>query len=109
MLARVTRGVVHKRWSPRHHYLHTLPQTAEVVVVGGGVVGASTAYHLTKQGVGQGVVLLESEKLTAGTTWHSAAMLNTLRGNIIEAQLVNHTKYLASEELEVRCQVSMAS
>ena len=87
--------------SVRKKSLHTLPQSADVVVVGGGVVGASTAYHLAKQGAGAGVVLLEADKLTCGTTWHSAAMLNTLRGNIIEAQLVNHTKYLASEVLEV--------
>ena len=86
----------------RHDHLHTVPQSADVVVVGGGVVGASTAFHLAQQGAGSGVVLLEADKLTCGTTWHSAAMLNTLRGNIIEAQLVNHTKYLASEVLEVR-------
>ena len=105
MLVRVTRAL-HRKWlvglpGVQHHHLHTLPHDADVVVVGGGVVGASTAYHLTKQGLGPGLVLLEAEKLTAGTTWHSAAMLNTLRGNIIEAQLVNHTKYLASQELEV--------
>jgi len=74
-------------------------------VVGGGAVGASTAYHLAKIGAGAGVLLLEGEKLTAGTTWHSAAMLNTLRFNIIEAKLVNHTKRLVSH-LEAETGVS---
>jgi len=82
-----------------------LPKEAKVVVVGGGAVGASTAYHLAKIGAGAGVLLLEGEKLTAGTTWHSAAMLNTLRFNIIEAKLVNHTKRLVSH-LEAETGVS---
>jgi len=76
-----------------------------VVVVGGGAVGASTAYHLAMRGAGDGVLLLEGEKLTAGTTWHSAAMLNTLRFGIIEAKLVNHTKRLVSH-LEAETGVS---
>ena len=46
-----------------------LPASAEVVVVGGGIVGASIAYHLTKRGV-HDVVVLERHQLTAGTTWH---------------------------------------
>jgi len=90
----------------RQEAVHTAPDHADVVVVGGGVVGASTAFHLTSLGAGTGTVLLEAHKLTSGTTWHSAAMLNTLRGNIIEAQLVNHTKYLASEVLEESTGVS---
>ena len=83
---------------------HSLPANAEVVVVGGGVVGASTAYHLSKMGAGPGVLLLESDKITCGTTWHSAAMLNTLRSNVVEAKLVNYTKMLASQILEVNAQ-----
>ena len=49
---------------------------AEVVVVGGGVVGASIMYHLTKHGCSD-VVMLERSKLTAGSTWHAAGLLVT--------------------------------
>jgi dimethylglycine dehydrogenase len=47
---------------------------ARVVVIGGGVVGVSTLYHLTKKGW-KDVVLLERSELTAGSTWHAAGLL----------------------------------
>lgn len=47
------------------------PRAAEVVVVGGGSLGCQTTYHLAKQGVSS-VVLLERDRLTSGTTWHTA-------------------------------------
>lgn len=47
------------------------PPSAEVVVVGGGSLGCQTIYHLAKQGV-TNVVLLERDRLTSGTTWHTA-------------------------------------
>ena len=47
---------------------------ARVVVIGGGVVGVSTLYHLTKKGWSD-VVLLERTELTAGSTWHAAGLL----------------------------------
>ena len=75
-------------------------QSADYVVVGGGVAGASTAYHLAKLGMGGATVLLEGDKLTSGTTWHSAAMLNTLRSDVVDATLTQYTKTLASEVLE---------
>jgi glycine/D-amino acid oxidase-like deaminating enzyme len=74
-----------------------VPPDAEVVVVGGGAVATSTAFHLARGGAGRGVLLLEAEKLTAGTTWHSAAMVNSLRFGIVEAKLVNHTKQLIGQ------------
>jgi len=49
-----------------------LPRSADVVVIGGGVIGASTAYHLAATGIGR-VVLLERDRLGCGTSWHSAA------------------------------------
>ncbi len=54
------------------------PAQAQVVVVGGGIAGASTAYHLAKLGCTD-VVLLEQGKLTCGTTWHAAGLVGQLR------------------------------
>ena len=55
-----------------------VPTQAQVVIVGGGIAGASTAYHLTKLGVTD-VVLLEQGKLTCGTTWHAAGLVGQTR------------------------------
>jgi glycine cleavage system aminomethyltransferase T/glycine/D-amino acid oxidase-like deaminating enzyme len=54
------------------------PRFAQVVIVGGGIAGASTAYHLAKLGCTD-VVLLEQGKLTCGTTWHAAGLVGQLR------------------------------
>ena len=69
-----------------------LPSHAEVVVIGGGVMGCSTLYHLTKDGVSD-CVLLERNKLTSGTTWHSAAQVRALRST---QNLTNLIKYSIS-------------
>jgi len=53
-----------------------VPAEANVVVVGGGIIGTSVAYHLAKLGVPE-VVLLERDRLTSGTTWHAAGLINT--------------------------------
>jgi heterotetrameric sarcosine oxidase gamma subunit len=53
-----------------------IPQRAQVVVIGGGAIGTSVAYHLTKLGVND-VVLLERKELTAGTTWHAAGLITS--------------------------------
>jgi glycine/D-amino acid oxidase-like deaminating enzyme len=50
-----------------------LPKRARVVIVGGGVIGCSVAYHLAKLGWND-VVLLERKQLTSGTTWHAAGL-----------------------------------
>ena len=54
-----------------------LPSSSKVVVIGGGVIGCSVAYHLTKFGWND-VVLLERDQLTSGTTWHAAGLVSQL-------------------------------
>jgi 4-methylaminobutanoate oxidase (formaldehyde-forming) len=58
----------------------TLPTQARIVIVGGGIAGCSTAYHLAKLGVTD-VLLLEQGKLTSGTTWHAAGLIGQMRPN----------------------------
>ena len=57
-----------------------LPNHAQTVIVGGGIVGCSTAYHLAKMGRTD-VLLLEQGKLTSGTTWHAAGLVGQMRPN----------------------------
>ncbi len=52
----------------------SLPSHAQVVIIGGGVIGCSVAYHMTKLGW-RDIVLLEKSQLTAGTTWHAAGLI----------------------------------
>ncbi|HEY0520930.1 MAG TPA: FAD-binding oxidoreductase, partial [Ilumatobacteraceae bacterium] len=54
----------------------SLPQRARVVVIGGGVIGCSVAYHLAHMGCAD-VVVVERDKLTSGTTWHAAGLMVT--------------------------------
>src|SRR6202020_2286837 len=67
-----------------------LPSRARVVVVGGGVIGCSVAYHLTKMGWSD-IVLLERKQLTSGTTWHAAGLVGQLRESINMTQLARYT------------------
>ena len=57
-----------------------LPGHAQIIIVGGGIVGCSTAYHLAKAGKTD-VLLLEQGKLTSGTTWHAAGLVGQMRPN----------------------------
>jgi glycine cleavage system T protein len=66
------------------------PARARVVIVGGGVIGCSVAYHLTKMGWSD-VVLLERKQLTSGTTWHAAGLVGQLRQSINMTQLARYT------------------
>ena len=53
----------------------SMKSQAKVVVIGGGVVGVGTLYHLAKKGWGDEVVLIEKAELTSGSTWHAAGLL----------------------------------
>jgi dimethylglycine dehydrogenase len=64
--------------------------STQVVVIGGGVVGASVLYHLTEAGWTD-VVLLERKQLTAGSTWHAAGGMHTLNGDPNVARLQQYT------------------
>lgn len=67
-----------------------LPRKARVVIIGGGVIGCSIAYHLTKIGWDD-VVLLERRQLTSGTTWHAAGLVGQLRPSINMTKLAKYT------------------
>ena len=73
-----------------------LPRHASVVVIGGGVMGCSTLYHLAKLGVDD-AILLERNKLTSGTTWHSAAQVRALRSSRNLTRLIQYSIALYSE------------
>ena len=70
-----------------------LPARARVVIVGGGVIGVSIAYHLAKLGWSD-TVLLERKQLTSGTTWHAAGLVGQLRQSINMTQLARYTAAL---------------
>ncbi len=69
-----------------------LPTQVSVVVIGGGVMGCSTLYHLAKAGISD-AILLERNQLTSGTTWHSAAQVRALRSS---KNLTDQIKYSVS-------------
>jgi len=72
-----------------------LPGRASIVVVGGGIVGASIAYHLTLAGVSD-VLLVERNVLTSGTTWHAAGLIANARGSIALTELSQYGPQLYS-------------
>ena len=67
-----------------------LPSHASVAVIGGGVMGCSTLYHLAAAGVSD-AILLERNKLTSGTTWHSAAQVRALRSTRNLTDLIRYS------------------
>lgn len=67
-----------------------VPSSADVVIIGGGIVGCSIAYHLTKLGI-RDVVLLERKQLTCGTTWHAAGLVGQLRATRNLTELAKYT------------------
>jgi len=66
---------------------------AKVVIIGGGVIGCSVAYHLSKLGWTD-VVLLERKQLTSGTTWHAAGLIGQLRASANMTKLAKYTQEL---------------
>jgi glycine cleavage system aminomethyltransferase T/glycine/D-amino acid oxidase-like deaminating enzyme len=68
----------------------TLPERARVVIIGGGISGASVAYHLAEAGWTD-VVLLERKRLTSGTTWHAAGLIGQLRGSANMTRLARYS------------------
>jgi len=78
----------------------SLPQSAEIVIVGGGIVGVSLAYHLAKLGR-RDIVLLEQGRLTCGTTWHAAGLVGQMRPNRSMTRMSQYgTQLYASLEAE---------
>ncbi|MCW2530181.1 MAG: hypothetical protein JWM76_5041 [Pseudonocardiales bacterium] len=69
------------------------PDRAQVVIIGGGVIGASVAYHLTELGF-RDVVLLEQGRLSSGTTWHAAGLVGQLRATESGTRLVQYSTAL---------------
>ncbi|MDW4498365.1 FAD-dependent oxidoreductase [Sulfitobacter sp. D35] len=72
-----------------------LPQQARVVIIGGGVIGCSVAYHLAKLGW-RDIVLLERKQLTSGTTWHAAGLIAQLRATANMTKLAKYSQELYS-------------
>jgi 4-methylaminobutanoate oxidase (formaldehyde-forming) len=73
--------------------IEKLPQHARAIIIGGGVVGCSVAYHLTKLGWTD-VVLLERKQLTCGTTWHAAGLIAQLRATQNMTRLAKYSQEL---------------
>ena len=72
-----------------------VPQAAEVVIVGGGAVGCSIAYHLSKLGK-RDVLLLEKARLTAGCTWHAAGLVGQMRSKTNLTRLMQYSARLCA-------------
>ena len=73
--------------------MKSIPKQAQVVIIGGGVIGCSVAYHLTRLGW-KDVVLLERKELNCGTTWHAAGLVGQLRAKKNMTKLAQYTSEL---------------
>jgi len=73
--------------------VQSIASHARVVIIGGGIVGCSVAYHLTRRGLSD-VLLLERRQLTCGTTWHAAGLVGQLRATHNLTRLAQYTTQL---------------
>ena len=73
--------------------MDNIPDRARVVIIGGGIIGCSVAYHLAKLGW-RNIVLLERKKLTSGTTWHAAGLIAQLRATANMTRLAKYSQEL---------------
>ena len=73
-----------------------IPERASAVIIGGGVIGSSVAYHLAKLGWTD-VVLLERNQFSCGTTWHAAGLVGTMRANESQARLCEYSMAVLNE------------
>lgn len=73
-----------------------VPERASAVIIGGGVIGSSVAYHLAKLGWSD-VVLLERNQFSCGTTWHAAGLIGTMRANESQARLCEYSMAVLTE------------
>src|SRR5690606_1774320 len=80
------------------------PSEAKAVIIGGGVVGCSVAYHLAKLGWKE-VILVERKRLTSGTTWHAAGLIGQLRATL---NLTKLAKYSAELYLGLEAETGIA-
>ncbi len=69
---------------------------ADVVIIGGGIIGVSILYHLAKRGI-ENAVLIERKKLASGTTWHAAGIVGQLRESSAQTELAKYTARLFQE------------
>src|SRR6202167_3381695 len=81
-----------------------LPARSRVVIIGGGVIGASVAYHLAREGWTD-VLLLEQGQLSCGTTWHAAGLVGQLRSSQAGPRLLQYSAELY-ERLEAETGLS---
>ena len=82
-----------------------LPKQVRCVVIGGGIIGCSVAYHLAKLGW-RDVILLERKRLTSGTTWHAAGLIGQLRSS---STLTKMAKYSASLMAELEAETGVVT
>ena len=68
----------------------SIPTHAEIIIIGGGIIGCSLAYHLTLMGK-RDIVLLEQGQLSCGTTWHAAGLVGQLRSHSSITRLIRYS------------------
>ncbi|NIS79640.1 MAG: FAD-dependent oxidoreductase [Anaerolineales bacterium] len=95
-----------RKRQPTENTADKLPEFAKVVIIGGGVIGCSTAYHLVKLGW-KDIVLLERAQLTAGATWHAAGLIEA--GGFFSATSVEMTKYTLELYASLEAETGLAT